>query len=77
MTSPADCCVRVEEQAVATASTPRIAVSFRIPVFMSVSYSVADLGVAAKAQANYRLALRLLPVCALAYGAAGRHELGP
>jgi len=37
MTSPAGCCVRVEEQAPATASTPRIAVSFRIPVLMRAS----------------------------------------
>jgi len=47
MTSPADSCVRVAEQALAIASTPRIAVSFRIRVFMLVSYCVADLGVSA------------------------------
>jgi len=45
--------VRVAEQALATASTPRIAVSFKICVFMLVSYRVADLGViCAAAQAK-------------------------
>src|SRR5688572_9119182 len=38
MSSPADCCVRVAEQALAIASTPRIAVNLTIPVFMLVSY---------------------------------------
>jgi hypothetical protein len=37
MTSPADCCVRVAEQALATASTPTIAVSFKNPSFMLFS----------------------------------------
>ena len=53
---------RVVEQALATASTPRIAVSFRIPVFMLVSYRVA---------LSHRLAVHLRPVCSLPYRAAG------
>src|SRR5688572_831722 len=68
---------RVAKQTLATASTPRSAVSFRIRVLMLVSYRVA---------LSHRLAVHLQPVCSLPYRAAGdllrvaisqaRHALG-
>jgi hypothetical protein len=43
MTSPADCCVRVAEQALTIASAPVIAMILMSPPFMFVSCRVANL----------------------------------
>jgi hypothetical protein len=42
MSSPADCCVRVDEQALASASIARIVVSLTIRVFMSLFSCVVN-----------------------------------